>query len=103
MSNCDTCSPVYYSAPCLLCGNGLYGLNGVRTANINKRINNQVSVPSSLYSMNLSTVTINNCKTTNMEHKVQKHDSYARYLAQKKGKHMNQAHNLKNAYETSNC
>ena len=72
--------------------------NPINKDMIKKKINNQVGVSSSLYTMNLSTVEINNCSKLNINNKVQKHDSYSRYLAQKKGKQMHQTSNILNAY-----
>ena len=57
-----------------------------------KIIQNQVRVPSNLYTMNIATLTAANDTNTT----IQKHDSYQRYLARKKGNNLKTDTNIVN-------
>lgn len=67
---------------CLACPNGTTSsFTPAQTARV---INNQVRVPSSLYTTNLAAVSYKSPDSLNKKY-VAKHDSYARFLAKKKG------------------
>ncbi len=62
---------------CLACPDGT--TSSFNPTQTNRVINNQVRVPSSLYTANLAAVSHDNKSHST------KHDSYARFLAKKKG------------------
>lgn len=85
----------------------------------NKRIQNTVRVPSSLYSMNLATLNVSQTgdKFSGLSDRTQssvdpitgavgvdvKHGSYERYLARKKGGLMRKKNNRYNIVNSGNC
>jgi hypothetical protein len=67
---------------CLACPNGTTSsFNPTQTARV---INNQVRIASSLYTTNLAAVSYVKPVSLNKKY-IAKHDSYARFLAKKKG------------------
>ena len=78
---------------CRTCPNSVIengGLKSVYHEITQKRIQNQVRAPASLFTMNLGAVTVGKQYTEAPSNKGVgvKHDSYARYLAKKKTKHL---------------
>jgi hypothetical protein len=69
-------------AKCIACPNGT--TSSINSTQISRVINNQVRVPSSLYTANLAAVSYVSPSSSTKNY-ITKHDSYARFLSKKKG------------------